>query len=83
MSGNPVCFILNAYLIAIFGRILLSWFPISPDSPLASVFSVLYSITEPVLGPLRRVIPPIGGGLDISPIVVIFGMQILMRTVGC
>lgn len=78
-----VCNLLQVYLLAIFGRILLSWFPVSPGSPVASVFSVLYAITEPVLGPLRRMIPPIGPGIDISPIIVIFGMQILMRTVGC
>jgi len=44
-------------------------------------------VTEPVLGPVRRAIPPIGmGGMgfDLSPIIVIFGVQILERVVfGC
>ncbi len=81
---NALCFLANAYLIAIFGRIILSWFPISPDSPFASVFSFLYSITEPVLGPIRRVLPPMGMGgmgLDLSPLIVFFGISLLLRVV--
>jgi YggT family protein len=75
-----VCTLLQLYLIALFGRIILSWFPISPGSALAPVFSFLYAITEPVLGPIRRVLPPLsmgGMGLDLSPIVVLFLFQII------
>ena len=77
-----VCTLLNLYLILIFVRIIASWFPISPGTPMASAFSVLYSITEPVLGPIRRVMPSIGGGgmqLDLSPIVVIIVIRIICR----
>ena len=62
---------LNLYLLVIFARIILSWFPIQPGTPVAGVASFLYSITEPVLGPIRRVLPSIGM-FDLSPIVVIF-----------
>jgi YggT family protein len=75
-----LCYALSAYLIAVFGRILLSWFPIRPGTFFAQVFTVLYAITEPVLGPLRRAIPPMGG-FDLSPIVVIFGIQIIQSLV--
>jgi YggT family protein len=64
------------YSLLIFGRIILSWFPISRGSPMETVYSGLYSVTEPVLGPVRRAIPPLGG-FDLSPIVVIFGLQLL------
>lgn len=84
---NPICLILNLYLIALFARIILSWFPISPDSPMAPVFSFLYSVTEPVLGPIRRLLPPVGMGgmgLDLSPIIVVFGAQLLVfPLIGC
>jgi YggT family protein len=43
---------------------------------------VLYSLTEPVLGPIRRVLPPMrlgGMGLDLSPIIVLIGLQIISR----
>ena len=76
-----ICLALQLYLIALFGRIILSWFPISPGSALAPVFSALYAITEPVLGPIRRAIPPVrmgAMGLDLSPIIVLFGLQIIM-----
>lgn len=81
-----LCTLGNLYFIALFARIILSWFPISPDSPFATIFSFLYTITEPVLGPVRRMLPPIGMGgmgLDLSPIIVFFGLQIVMRVIGC
>ncbi len=81
-----LCSLLTLYLIVLFARIILSWFPISPGSALASVFSVVYGVTEPVLGPVRRMIPPIGmGGMgfDLSPIIVLFGMRILQRALLC
>ncbi|MEA3055209.1 MAG: YggT family protein [Actinomycetota bacterium] len=82
-----VCSLLNLYLILLFARIILSWFPVSPGGTMAQIFSFLYTVTEPVLGPVRRAIPPIGmGGMgfDLSPIIVIFGVQIIERVVfGC
>jgi YggT family protein len=81
-----ICLLGNLYFIALFARIILSWFPISPESPFASIFSFLYTITEPVLGPIRRMLPPIGMGgmgLDLSPIIVFFGLRIVMAAIGC
>ncbi len=59
--------------IAIIGRALLSWFPVDPRSPLVSV---LNEITEPILAPLRRVVPRIGM-IDITPIVAILLMNVI------
>jgi YggT family protein len=81
-----ICLLGNLYFIALFARIILSWFPISPESPFATIFSFLYTITEPVLGPIRRMLPPIGMGgmgLDLSPIIVFFGLRIVMSALGC
>ena len=81
-----VCTLGQLYFIALIGRILLSWFPISPESPLATIFSILYTITEPVLGPIRRLLPPIGMGgmgLDLSPIIVFIGLQLVLSSIGC
>ena len=80
MIQTIACRLLDAYLIVMFARIILSWFPISPQSGMATVYGFLYSITEPILGPIRRVIPPLGMGgmgLDLSPLVVFFGISIL------
>jgi YggT family protein len=43
---------------------------------MSSIYGFLYTITEPVLGPIRRVIPPLGG-FDLSPLVVLIGLQLL------
>ncbi len=68
--------LLNFFSLVIFARAILSFFPISPSSPLAALVQFLYRITEPVLAPIRRVLPPMGG-LDLSPLVVIIGIQVL------
>jgi YggT family protein len=75
-----LCRLLDAYLIIIFARIILSWFPVEPGSGLASVYGFLYSLTEPILGPIRRIIPPMGMGgmgLDLSPMIVLLVISIL------
>lgn len=53
-----------------------------PGTPMASIASVIYQLTEPVMGPVRRLIPTIGM-IDISPIVVFFGLRILQSAIGC
>ncbi|MEK7281433.1 MAG: YggT family protein [Chloroflexota bacterium] len=58
---------------AIIARVILSWFPMRPDNP---VLVFLYTITEPILAPLRRVLPPLGM-LDLSPLVAIIILQVL------
>jgi uncharacterized protein YggT (Ycf19 family) len=75
-----LCYLLSAYLIAVFARIILSWFPIQQGSVIAQVFTFLYTVTEPVLGPVRRAMPPMGG-FDFSPIVVLLGIEIIQSLV--
>ena len=60
---------------AVFIRVLLSWFPIDPRNPLVTL---LYDVTEPVLEPLRRVIPRMGM-FDLSPLVALLLIQLLGR----
>jgi YggT family protein len=58
---------------AVFFRALLSWFPLDPHNPLVTI---LYEITEPILDPLRRVIPRLGM-IDITPLVAIILIQVI------
>ncbi len=84
MLALLLCRLLEAYFFVLLGRVVLSWFPISPGSGMASVFSFVYAVTEPVLGPIRRIIPPIGMGgmgLDLSPIIVFMLVAVLERAV--
>lgn len=59
-GGNPLFVLGEIYLLIMVLRAVFSWFPLSPGSPLAPVNRVLHLLTEPVLRPFRRVIPPIG-----------------------
>jgi YggT family protein len=77
-----LCSLLSVYFIILFARIILSWFPMQPGTPMASIASIIYQLTEPVMGPVRRLIPTIGM-IDISPIVVFFGLRILQSAIGC
>jgi YggT family protein len=77
-----VCSVAQIYIYLLFARIILSWFPVQPGGVIAGIYSFLYTITEPVLGPVRRLIPPLGG-FDLSPIIVFFGIEILLRAIGC
>ena len=63
--------------IAVFARVLLSWFPMRPDNPL---IRILDEITDPILRPLRRIVPPLGM-LDLTPIVALFLLQILEQVI--
>lgn len=80
-----ICNLIFLYMILVFARIILSWFPSGgPGSFSAQVQGSLYRITEPVLGPIRRMMPPVGVGgmgLDLSPIIVIIGIQVLLAII--
>lgn len=64
--------LLSAYIIAIVLVIIGSWFPLEPGGAAARAYVALRRITDPVLEPLRRVIPPVGGMLDLSPMIALF-----------
>ena len=70
-------FIVLAYIIAIVGVVILSWFPQEPGSATSRLFVALRRVTDPVLVPLRRVLPPVGGVLDLSPTIVLFVLFII------
>jgi YggT family protein len=63
------------YLIILLFRAVLSWFPPGSSSWLPKVNHWLYVFTEPLLAPLRKVIPPVGM-LDVSYMVVFFGVYL-------
>lgn len=75
-----ICTLLFFYQWVILARILMSWIRIEPGTPTASIYSVVFNLTEPVLGPLRRAIPPVRMGmaaLDLSPIIVFVAIMLI------
>ena len=65
---------LQIYIYLIILRAILSWFEQNPSNPFTRL---LFTVTEPVLRPVRRLIPPIGGKLDLSPLIVLIGAILL------
>ena len=72
-----IVYLCQVYAFIIFLRAILSWFAISPYNPIV-VF--LDRITEPILAPLRRVIPRIGM-IDITPMVAILMLIIIASVI--
>ena len=68
---------MQIYSYVLLARALASWIPnLDPYHP---IMQFLYQLTEPVLDPVRRLIPPLGGMIDISMIVVFFALVVLQQ----
>lgn len=67
----------NVYFVLIFLRIILSFVPIG--LPRLRLF--VYNVTEPVLGPIRKIIPPLGGVLDLSPIIFYLVLELTIELI--
>ena len=67
--------LIDVYSFVILIAVILSWVPVNRRHPL---IAILHGLTEPVLAPIRRVLPPMGG-LDLSPMVLLILLQLLKR----
>jgi uncharacterized protein YggT (Ycf19 family) len=64
--------LVNVYFYMILIYVLLSWIPNARES---FVGEFLGKLVEPYLSPFRKLIPPIGGMLDISPIIALIALR--------
>jgi YggT family protein len=78
---NVVCALIITYMIVLGARAIMSWFPIRPGTPVSVVYGLLHDVTEPVLAPMRRVIPP-AGMFDLS-FLVLFVLLSILHNVLC
>lgn len=65
--------LLDIYSLIVFGAVIVSWIQLPPSN---AVVRFLETATEPVLAPIRRVLPDMGG-LDFSPLVLLIGLRML------
>ena len=77
------CIALLVYWVVLLARVILSWIELAgwrppPTGPLRTVFELLFDVTEPVLRPIRRILPP-AGPLDLSVIVAFVIIFVLQR----
>ena len=61
-----VHYLLVVYWVILFIRIIASWFPPPREGPLRTVMRGIYAVTDPVLRPLRSLVPPIRAGAKSS-----------------
>ena len=86
---NPLCWVaaaLDIYGWVILAAILLSWFPVPTDHPIGAVKRGVSAVTEPVLRPIRRTIPPVrlgGAGIDLSPLILLLAVRLLAQVIPC
>jgi YggT family protein len=79
--GGFLCIFLRLYLFVLIIRIVMSWIPISPGSPMEPIYRFFFMLTEPVLRPFRGLLPPVqmgGMALDLSPILLFVGINVLL-----
>ena len=74
--SNFLSILSTVLYFAILARVLTSWIQIAPTNPFFPVIRLIYGITEPILGPIRRVLPRTGV-FDFSPIVALLLVHLL------
>ncbi|MDQ3878803.1 MAG: YggT family protein [Actinomycetota bacterium] len=82
--GCILRYLVAVYTFILFVRIIFSWVTMAwtPPPSLTPVIRILYDITEPVMAPFRRLIPPIGG-MDLSPIIIFILLQLAQSQIPC
>lgn len=82
-----ICFLLLLFWLLLFARIILSWIRVSPTSGVArGLVELVFDVTEPVLRPIRGMLPPLRlgmVGLDLSPIIVFIALALLRQALRC
>lgn len=67
--------LIDGYTVVVVIAVVLSWLRLSPENP---VVRVVHALTEPVLAPIRKILPDMGG-IDFSPMLLLLGLQLLSR----
>jgi YggT family protein len=65
--------LIDLYSLVVLAAVVMSWVRADRRHPLVQV---VYNLTEPVMAPIRRVLPPIGG-LDFSPMILLVALRVL------
>lgn len=81
--GELICILLLLFQLAFLLRIVLTFFPLSPGGGTATVRDLAVLVTDPVVVPIRRAIPPLGGPImiPIADLLILIGLQILIAFV--
>ena len=75
--ADVLCPLITLFLVLLLARVVLSWFPMQPGTFIAQLYDGLRLLTDWAVLPLRSIIPPVGGMIDISVMVLSFALIIL------
>jgi YggT family protein len=75
-----LCTLITIFIVLLFARAVLSWFPLERGSALSQISGLLVTLTDWALRPLRSLIPP-AGMFDLSFLVLVFGLFILRAAI--
>lgn len=81
---DVLCGLVDLFVMLVFVRVVLSWFPVDPRGPVGQVARLVSAVTDPVMEPVRRILPSVGP-IDISPIVVVLFLNLVVKRLilGC
>lgn len=80
--ANGLLFFIQIYYFVVFARIILSWFIMGAgvSKTVSDIYRIVYGLTEPLMAPLRKIIPSVKigmGYLDLSPLILIILLRIV------
>lgn len=73
-----LAYLLDIYSLLIIARVIVSWIGLSPMN---QAVRLIQSLTDPILVPIQNVIPPIGGTIDVSPLIAFVFIRILRAVI--
>lgn len=68
----------NVYSLIILIYCIMTWIPVQHDGVLADIKGFFAKLSEPYLGLFRKLIPPIGGTVDVTPIIALVVLQLVV-----
>ncbi|NOZ75922.1 MAG: YggT family protein [FCB group bacterium] len=71
-------FLFQILTLALLVRVVLSWIPHDPRN---DIIQWLYRLTDPLIRPFQQLIPPLGMGIDLSPLLAFFALGILRKLI--
>lgn len=81
-----LCIVSLGAMLVLLAAVVTSWFAVQPGTALETLARALRGVTEPVLAPLRGILPQprLGGApIDLSPVVVMVALSVLRLLLGC
>lgn len=84
--GDVLCRLVDLYILIVIGAIVLSYFQVPGDHPVARIRRLFRRAVDPLVVPLRRLVPPLrmgGMALDMSPIILILALRFIVSPLVC